>query len=87
MRKIKTSETSIKMAPDGGYGWVVCAVAFVISMVSDGTVYCYGVIMPEIIKAFNCSSSTAAFIGALQSGITYFVAMLIFAMAHKIGCR
>ena len=79
--------SSIKMAPDGGYGWVVCAVAFVISMVIDGALFSFGVIMPEIIKAFDCNSSNAAFVGALQSGISYFVAILIFAVANKIGCR
>ena len=79
--------SSIKMAPDGGYGWVVCAVAFVISMVIDGTLFSFGVIMPKIIKAFDCSSSNAAFIGALQSGIPYFVAILIFAVTNKVGCR
>ena len=79
--------TKVAAAPDGGYGWLVCAVVFLISMVTDGTVYCYGVIMPEIIKVFKCSSGTAAFIGALQSGITYFVAMVIFAIANRVGCR
>ena len=81
------SEASVKMALDGGYGWVVCAAAFAVSMVSDGIIFCYGVVMPEIIKTFDCSSGAAAFIGALQSGITYFIAMLIFAVANTIGCR
>lgn len=84
---VEMSETPIKMVPDGGYGWVVCAVVFVIAMVSEGTIFCYGVIMPEIIKAFECSSSTAAFIGALQSGMLYFVAMFVVAIANKSGCR
>ena len=77
----------IKTVPDGGYGWVVCAVAFLISMVTDGTMFCFGVIMPEIMKILECTSSTAAFIGALQSGITYFLAIFIFASANKLGCR
>ena len=76
-----------KMVPDGGYGWVVCTAVFMISMVTDGIVSCYGVIMPDIIRTFQCSSSAAAFIGALQSGITYFIAMLTAAMANKVGCR
>ena len=80
-------ETSIQMAPDGGYGWVVCAVAFAISFISDGILFSYGILMPEIIQSFNCSASSAALIGGLQNGITYFLAMLIFAVANKIGCR
>ena len=80
-------EEGIRTAPDGGYGWVVCAVVFVICMIADGVINCYGVIMPEIIKTFNCSSSEAALIGAIQSGITYTLAIFIFALANKIGCR
>ena len=53
------TEASIRTAPDGGYGWVVCAVAFIISMVTDGILYSYGVIMPELVKAFQCSASAA----------------------------
>ena len=81
------TEATIRTAPDGGYGWVVCAVAFIISMVTDGILYSYGVIMPELMKAFQCSSSAAAAIGALQSGLMYFVAMIIFAVTNRIGCR
>ena len=76
-----------KTVPDGGYGWVVCGVAFVISMICDGTVYSYGVIMPEIMKTFECSPSTAAVIGAIQTGIFQFPAMLILTMASYFGCR
>ena len=74
-------------APDGGYGWVVCAVAFVISMICDGVVYSYGVIMPEIMKTFDCGASTAAMIGAIQTGIFQFPAMIILALASQFGCR
>lgn len=82
-----SEESIIKTAPDGGYGWVVCAIVFVICMIADAVISCYGVIMPEIIKLFGCSSSAAALIGAMQSGITYTLAMLIFALANKFGCR
>ena len=77
----------IKTAPDGGYGWVVCAVVFVIGMITEALINCYGVIMPEIIKTYGCSSSAAALIGALQSGTTYTLAVFIFAIANKFGCR
>ena len=81
------SEKSSLMVPDGGYGWVVCGIAFTISLIADGIINSYGVFMPEIMKEFDCDSSTGAFIGSLQGGIMYFVAMFIFAMANKVGCR
>ena len=81
------TEKSSLMVPDGGYGWVVCGIAFLISLIADGIINSYGVIMPEIMKELGCSSSTGAFIGSLQGGIMYFVAMFIFATANKIGCR
>ena len=81
------SEKSSLLVPDGGYGWVVCGIAFMISLIADGIINSYGVIMPELMKVLGCSSSTGAFIGSLQGGIMYFVAMFIFATANKIGCR
>ena len=72
---------------DGGYGWVVCLVAFLISMVCDGIVHSYGVFVPAIMEKFMCSSSSAALIGSLQTGVTYFVALLIFAATNTCGCR
>ena len=77
----------VKTASDGGYGWVVCAIVFVICMIADGVINSYGVMMPEVIRLFNCSSSAAALIGAIQSGITYTLAIIIFAIANKLGCR
>ena len=72
---------------DGGYGWVVCVVAFLISMVCDGIVHSYGVFVPAIMEKFMCSSGSAALIGSLQTGVTYFVALLIFAATNTCGCR
>ena len=80
-------EKNLNKAPDGGYGWVVCAVAFFICMVTEGIVNSCGVIMPFLIEKFKCSSSTAALIGSLQSGILFFVAIVICAIANKVGCR
>ena len=72
---------------DGGYGWVVCGIAFLISMVCDGIVHSYGVFVPIIMERFSCSYGSAALVGSLQTGVTYFVAILIFATTNISGCR
>ena len=73
--------------PDGGYGWVICCIAFFTSMVCDGIVHSYGVFVPTIMEKFMCNSSSAALIGSLQTGLTHVVAILIFASTHICGCR
>ena len=73
--------------PDGGYGWVICGLVFVISLVADGMALSYGVILPEVIKHFDCCSSAAVFVGALQQGTQHFMAVLTFALANTFGCR
>ena len=73
--------------PDGGYGWVICGLVFVISLIADGITLSYGVILPEVIQHFDSCSSAAVFVGALQQGTQYFMAVLTFALANTFGCR
>ncbi|GFR05338.1 uncharacterized protein TNCT_377971 [Trichonephila clavata] len=39
--------------PEGGWGWVICACAFVINMLTTGLLLSYGILYREVIKEFG----------------------------------
>ncbi|KAF8777983.1 hypothetical protein HNY73_014760 [Argiope bruennichi] len=39
--------------PEGGWGWVICACAFVINMLTSGLLLSYGILYREVIKEFG----------------------------------
>ena len=72
---------------DGGYGWVICFVSFVINFMADGISMSFGVFVPEIMQKFNSSSADTVLIGSLNCGTTYILAPLIIAMDDFFGTR
>ena len=41
--------------PDGGWGWVVCAVSFICNMILDGIAFTFGVILAPLCTYFEVS--------------------------------
>ncbi|GIX81995.1 uncharacterized protein CDAR_70221 [Caerostris darwini] len=39
--------------PEGGWGWVICACAFVINMLTTGLLLSYGILCREVVKEFG----------------------------------
>ena len=74
-------------APDGGYGWVIVAVAYTISMIADGIGYTFGIMVPHIVKLYECSTSAAVLVGSLNLGATSLIGMIVFALTNIISCR
>ena len=77
-------------APDGGYGWVIVAVAYTISMIAmiaDGIGYTFGIMVPHIVKLYGCSTSAAVLIGSLNLGSTSLIAIIVFALTNIVSCR
>ena len=51
-------------------GYILCvACTFVIYFMQAGTASCFGVIMPELIAEFQCSTGAAALIIAILVGV------------------
>ena len=53
-----------EVAPDGGWGWVICAATFMCHFVVGGTYYSYGIMLPHLIKQFNSDHVTVSMIGS-----------------------
>ena len=39
--------------PDGGYGWVICATAFICNAIVDGIPACFGIILNALLLEFK----------------------------------
>ncbi|CDW59824.1 monocarboxylate transporter 3 [Trichuris trichiura] len=59
----------ISPAPDGGWGWVVVLSCFLISVIIDGAVFSYGILLPALCEYFNSSVVESAWVGSLFSGV------------------
>ena len=53
---------------DGGYGWVVVAMAFVTSAITDGVCYTYGLLLVDLVEAFQAKRGDSAVAGGLILG-------------------
>ena len=74
--------------PDGGYGWMVAAGAFLALFWSAGLVKSYGVIFDEILAAFRgASKSLASWIPAAMVSTALAVAPVTSALCQRLDCR
>ena len=71
-------------APDGGYGWVIVVVAFLIHVIVDGAAFGYGVISNHIKEYYNATESQATLVGSLQLGF-YLLSCKCYVRDHVFG--
>ena len=71
--------------PDGGYGWVIVAVAFFVSVLSDGVLYSFGIYLPIYINAFNSQAATVSWISSFSAGSDCLLSMFSGYYADKYG--
>ncbi|XP_052784507.1 monocarboxylate transporter 12-like [Mya arenaria] len=74
-------------APDGGWGWVVCAATFFIGFITDGLLYSFGVINVELLEYFGSSRGSTAFIASICTSITFLIGPIVSMLVNKFGCR
>ena len=43
---------ALPVPPDGGWGWMVCAASFFLSLIVDGCCYSYGIFYMEYLDGF-----------------------------------
>ncbi len=53
---------------DGGYGWFIVLQAFMVSVLTDGSTYSFGVFLPLYVREFHQNSATVSWIGSIASG-------------------
>ena len=71
--------------PDGGYGWCIVTVAFLVSVLSDGCLYSFGIYMPIYISTFNTQPATVSWIGSFGSGAACLLGLFAGYYADKYG--
>ncbi|GFN99379.1 monocarboxylate transporter 9 [Plakobranchus ocellatus] len=72
---MEESESEADLAPDGGWGWVVCFGSFAINFILDGTLFSFGVLMLELISDLQEDKATTSWIGSAQMGIHMIMGM------------
>ena len=73
--------------PDGGWGLVVLAGAFVSYAIADGWSYSFGVVYPDLLAQFGAGRGRTALIGALLYGVPLLVSPAVCALTAVYGCR
>lgn len=56
------------LPPDGGWGWVVAAASFMCNVMVDGIIFTCGMLLPYIMKEFNCSYGQVSWVSSLLGG-------------------
>ena len=57
------------VAPDGGWGWVVCAACFMSHVLTDGIQYSFGVVFVELLDYYKGSKGETAIVASISAGI------------------
>lgn len=73
--------------PDGGWGWVVVAAAFVVNLIADGITFSFGVIFVEFLNYFGENRGKTAWIGSLFMATPLLSGPISSFLTDRYGCR
>ncbi|KAK4874831.1 hypothetical protein RN001_014191 [Aquatica leii] len=73
--------------PDGGWGWVIVAVSFIVNVIADGITFSFGVIYPEFLNYFGEDRSKTAWIGSLFMAMPLLSGPIASFLTDRYGCR
>jgi len=76
--QVPVGDVEVVLPPDGGWGWVVVAAAFLSNLIVGGICYMFGIIMPELLDYFQAGKGKTAFVGSLVPGTLSVVGKSIF---------
>lgn len=54
--------------PDGGWGWVITAASFMISVLVDGVCFTFGIFFSEFLEYFGESKGKTVLLGSVLNG-------------------
>ncbi|XP_015926100.1 monocarboxylate transporter 12 [Parasteatoda tepidariorum] len=83
----KTSDLTMPVPPDGGWGWVVVFASFMIHVIADGVTYTFGIFYVEFLKYYGSSKGTTAWVASIMVGTTYCIGPIASGLTNKYGCR
>ena len=73
--------------PDGGWGWVVVAAAFMVNLIADGITFSFGVIFHEFLEYFGETKATTSWIGSLFMAMPLLSGPIASFLTDRYGCR
>ncbi|XP_014232686.1 uncharacterized protein LOC106656306 [Trichogramma pretiosum] len=73
--------------PDGGWGWVVVAAAFMVNLIADGITFSFGVIFHEFLKYFGESKAATSWVGSLFMAMPLLSGPIASFLTDRYGCR
>ncbi|KAF5289771.1 hypothetical protein FQA39_LY03688 [Lamprigera yunnana] len=73
--------------PDGGWGWVIVAVSFIVNVIADGITFSFGVIFTEFLNYFGEDRSKTAWIGSLFMAMPLLSGPVASFLTDRYGCR
>ncbi|KAJ8316159.1 hypothetical protein KUTeg_006173 [Tegillarca granosa] len=82
-----STESEADIAPDGGWGWMVCFGAFMINFIVDGTMMSFGVILLELLKCYGESKARTAWVGSTLFGTSMIMGPFVGFLLERYSCR
>lgn len=83
----KDTENYDPKVPDGGWGWVIVAASFILSMIADGISFSFGLLFIEFLDYFGESKAKTSWIGGLFMSVPLMSGPIMSALVDKYGCR
>jgi MCP family monocarboxylic acid transporter-like MFS transporter 3 len=80
---------SVSAIPDGGYGWVIVASAFITTFCSNGIINCWGVLQAALLDSSlsHVKPSTLAYVGSMTLAGGTFFGLFAVRMMRWMGSR
>ena len=73
--------------PDGGWGWVIVAAAFIINFLLSGDTNSFPVLLPELSSYFDVNESFVSWAGYIRFGACFVSGPLVGYLVNKYGCK
>lgn len=81
------SDIIYQVHPDGGYGWLIVFVSFLINMIADGITFSFGVFNVEFLKYFGDSKGKTAWISSIFMAVPLLSGPIASYLTDRYGCR
>ncbi|XP_060077396.1 monocarboxylate transporter 13-like [Ylistrum balloti] len=74
-------------AKDGGWGWMVVCLSFMVNLLVDGVCYTFGILFPEFIRYFGESKGKTQLLNSVMLGSYFVLGPIVSVLVNKYGCR
>ncbi|VDI47110.1 Hypothetical predicted protein [Mytilus galloprovincialis] len=83
----RNQKDNTDLAPDGGWGWIVCIGTFFANFIADGTMFSSGVQMMAFLKYFGETKAATAWVSSSQLGLSMMMGPVVSFLIVKYSVR